>query len=122
MQAQSINPEGVQGEKHLFSGELHYSKTANEVKVSEVSFETSELTFQKLHAFRQSRIILCLDSANEGLVHEMISECSAFCKEFDTLKQREKKTNVACIMPSGEIIDADGVGAVELLSKFEESK
>ena len=92
------------------------------MKVSEVSFETSELTFQKLHAFRQSRIILCLDSANEGLVQEMVSECSSYCKEFDTLKQREKKTNVTCIMPSGEIFDADGVSAMELKSKYEDSE
>ena len=55
-------------------------------------------------------------------MHEMVSECSLYCKEFDTLKQREKKTNVTCIMPSGEIFDADGVSAVEIQSKFEESK
>jgi hypothetical protein len=63
---------------------------------------------------RQSRIILCLDSAYENLVHELVSECSSFCKEFDTQKKRENKTKVACIMPSGEIFDADGVTGVEL--------
>ena len=52
-------------------------------------------------------------------MHELVSECSSFCKEFDTIKQRENKTNVVCIMPSGDIIDAD---KVELLSKFEDSK
>ena len=52
----------------------------------------------------------------------MVSECSIFCKEFDTLKQREKKTNVTCIMPSGEILDANGVSAVELKSRYEVSK
>ena len=75
-----------------------------------------------LHAFRQTRIILCLDSNNEGLVRELVSECTEFCKEFDALKQREKKTNVTCIKPSGEIMDADGVGAGELFRKFEDSK
>ena len=55
-------------------------------------------------------------------MRELVSECTSFCKEFDTLKQRENKTNVACIKPSGEILDADGVSAVELLSKFEDSK
>ena len=45
MQEQYITLEGVQDENHLFSGELHYSKTANEVKVSAVNFETSEKTF-----------------------------------------------------------------------------
>jgi predicted site-specific integrase-resolvase len=75
-----------------------------------------------LHAFRQTRIILCLDSTNEGLVRELVSECTSFCEEFDTLKQRKKKTNVACIKPSGEIMDPDGVGAAELFRKFEDSK
>ena len=55
-------------------------------------------------------------------MHEMVSECSKYCKEFDTLKKREKETNVTCIMPSGEIFDANGVSAVELKTKYEVSK
>ena len=55
-------------------------------------------------------------------MHELVSECSSYCKEFDTQKMRENKTNVACIMPSGEIFNGDGVTAVELKSKFEDSK
>jgi hypothetical protein len=53
------------------------------------------------------------------MVHEMVRECSKYCKEFDNLKKREKRTEVTCIMPSGEIFDANGVSAVELESKHE---
>jgi hypothetical protein len=46
MLAQSVAPEGVKEEKqHLFSGELHFSNTAEEVRVSAVSFQASEETF-----------------------------------------------------------------------------
>jgi hypothetical protein len=55
-------------------------------------------------------------------MHELVSECTSYCKEFDTLKQREIKTNVTCIKSSGEIFDADGASADDLSSKFEESK
>ena len=33
MQEQYITQEGVQDENNLFSGEVHFSKTANELKV-----------------------------------------------------------------------------------------
>ena len=52
-------------------------------------------------------------------MHELVSECSSCCKEYDTEKKRSKLTNVACIMPSGEIFDADGVTADVMKSKFE---
>ena len=55
-------------------------------------------------------------------MHELVSECSSFCKEFDAQKRREDPTNVACIIPSGEIFDADGVTADGLETMIEASK
>jgi hypothetical protein len=56
-------------------------------------------------------------------VHELVSECSSFCKEFDTQKKREVATNVACIIiPSGEIFDSDGVTAEGLETMIEGGK